>query len=369
MKPRTDTVLGAILAVILRLFLIAFSLWFLYRVRSILVTVLISVMATYVALPLVDALMRIRFCGKQIKMRRFWATLVVFIALGALTVGAMRVFYEPFLQEWNRLSGNLEFYVAQAQKLIGKTAAWYGALPPDLRNLIAPNEHGSAGDLVMRWINGIIEGTVAWVTHILDVILIPVLAFYFVLDSRSLKHEFIALLPRARWKEALKLAEHASKILQTYVVGQLILCLIAGVAIWIFLWFLNMDYALVLGVLAGVTRAIPIIGPIISGIPIVLLATLKSPAIGINVLIFFVVLHFVESKFILPSLMSGRVRLHPAVIIVVLLIGGEFFGILGMFLAVPVAAVIRETMRFYLVQPKLGPTQSRAAIGTEDNFA
>ena len=100
------------------------------------------------------------------------------------------------------------------------------------------------------------------------------------------------------------------------------------------------------------TRAVPIIGPIVAGVVIVLLALIKSPMLGLYMLVFFALLHFVESKFIMPKLIGHRMQLHPALVIVVLLIGAEFFGVLGMFLAAPVAAIIRTLIRYYILKPK-----------------
>ncbi|MCL6630469.1 MAG: AI-2E family transporter, partial [Armatimonadetes bacterium] len=109
---------------------------------------------------------------------------------------------------------------------------------------------------------------------------------------------------------------------------------------------------LILGVFSGLTRAIPVIGPIVSGLVIVLLGLAKAPVVGLYLLGFFAALHFVESKFIMPYLIGERMKLHPAVVIIVLLIGAEFFGIFGMFMAAPVAAILRVLIRHYLIKPK-----------------
>ena len=115
---------------------------------------------------------------------------------------------------------------------------------------------------------------------------------------------------------------------------------------------LGMPYALVLAVFAGITRAIPIVGPIVSGIPICILGALQSLPMGFALLIFMIIMHFAESKFIMPILIGDRMKLHPAIILIVLLIGAELFGILGMFLAAPIAAIIRELIYHYIIIPR-----------------
>jgi len=107
-----------------------------------------------------------------------------------------------------------------------------------------------------------------------------------------------------------------------------------------------------MSVFAGVTRAVPVVGPIVSGLAIVLLGVTQSVSLGLWLLIFFVVLQFAESKFIMPKLIGDRMQLHPATIIISLLVGAEFFGIFGMFMAAPVAAIIRVLIRYYLIKPR-----------------
>jgi len=146
--------------------------------------------------------------------------------------------------------------------------------------------------------------------------------------------------------------------MRTYIIAQLWLCVIAGVVVYIGLSLIHMPYALVLGLLAGFTRAIPIIGPILGGIPIVLLAAVLPPehgggiALALKVLVFFSALHLFESKLLMPKFIGHRIHLHAAVVIIVLLIGAEFFGLLGMFLAAPLAAIGRVLIGHYVIRPR-----------------
>jgi predicted PurR-regulated permease PerM len=126
---------------------------------------------------------------------------------------------------------------------------------------------------------------------------------------------------------------------------------------------------LTLGVLAGITRAIPIIGPIVGGIPIVLLSLKSGTGVALAVLSFFTILHLVESKFIMPLIIGDKMELHPVVIIIVLLVGGEvggtligapFGSLLGMFFAAPVAALIKVMIRrYWLARPNVAGAPKR----------
>lgn len=193
--------------------------------------------------------------------------------------------------------------------------------------------------------------------YVVEIVLLPVLAFYFLIDGHKLKREFVGLVPQKRLRETVRVLREFNLIMRSFIAGQFILCLLAGVVVGIGLAALKVPYPLILGLLAGVTRAIPIVGPIIGGIPIILLTLLSQGApVALGVLGFFTFLHFAESKFIMPLLIGDRMELHPVVIIVVLIVGGEIGGmliggqigaLLGMFFAAPLAAIARVLIRRY----------------------
>jgi predicted PurR-regulated permease PerM len=211
----------------------------------------------------------------------------------------------------------------------------------------------AAGTTVPEGLKRLAEGLMS----IVEIVLLPVLAFYFLVDGRKLKHEFIALVPRRRLTETMRMANEFNRIMRAFISSQFLLCVIAGVVVGAGLALLHVDFPITLGVLAGVTRAIPIIGPIVGGIPIVLLTLAdKGPGVALAVLGFFTFLHFAESKFIMPILIGDRMELHPVIVIVVLLIGGEAGGLiiggplgslLGMFFAAPVASLVKVMIRRY----------------------
>jgi len=133
-----------------------------------------------------------------------------------------------------------------------------------------------------------------------------------------------------------------NRTMQGYVRGQLILCLIAAVVTSTALYLLGVRVFLTLGILAGLARAVPVIGPMVTSVPIVAIAWIQVDArAAVIALVVFTVMHFVESKLIMPKVIGLESALHPVVVIVAILMGGEFLGITGMFVAVPIAAIVR----------------------------
>lgn len=354
MNPSTwvDAIVDLIWRIGGRLVLLAGMAYFLFRARSVIVAIILAAVVAYAAVPLVDFLNRYRVRGVSRKFQRFLATLIVFVALGTLVVVLMSAFFTPFTSELQGLSDKVGLYGEQLRDMAVSAQKWYIALPPDVQKLLQTQDFKNVGQALTRWSHAIVMTTVDLVSHLWEIILIPVLAFYFTLDSRIIKREFMGLVPKRRRREALAIIYEINGIMRSYVVGQFILCVIAGLVIGGILHLLDMQYVLILGVFAGVTRAVPVVGPLVSGAAIVLLGLIKAPIIGVYLLAIFAFLHFTESKFIMPKLIGQRMQLHPAIVIIVLLIGAEFFGILGMFMAAPVAAIIRVLVRFYLIGPK-----------------
>ena len=345
---RAEVVFGLIWGVGIRLLLIALAVYAVYRSRFVLITVLMAALLALLMTPLVDAICDMEWMRPQTLARRFMVTLIVFLFLFIAAGYSAYFLMVPFRDELRRLLETMDGRQGAIQGYMQEFNRWYQGLPPDVRAFLS-GQIGTVGPRLAESLRVLLGSTLQWVAHVVELITIPVLAFYFVLDSKPLKREFLFLIPRRRSREAVVLLREAALILQTYALSQIILCVIAGVVVGAGLWLLDIRYALTLGVLAGVTRAIPILGPIIGGIPIVLVTALQSVQSAVAVLIFFSLLHLVESKIIMPKLLGDRMHLHPAIILIVLLIGAEFFGVLGMFLAAPFAALLKVFYDFYVL--------------------
>ena len=344
---------------LVRLAVLAFAGYFLWRVRTILTDILVASILAFALIGPVNWLCRFHIPRIGARTHRLIATLLVFFALGYVVFAGAALMVSPFVDQVHGLTSNLPLYQHKVAQYAAEVQALYNGLPPDIRSLLHRPESGTGGGFSAGpWLQSLLLATATGIARIVDLILIPVLAFYFVLDGRSLRNEFLALLPRRRVRETLALIRESSGIMRTYIIAQLWLCVIAGVVVYIGLSLIHMPYALVLGLLAGFTRAIPIIGPILGGIPIVLLAAVLPPehgggiALALKVLVFFSALHLFESKLLMPKFIGHRIHLHAAVVIIVLLIGAEFFGLLGMFLAAPLAAIGRVLIGHYIIRPR-----------------
>ncbi len=347
----------AAFGLIVRLALVLGTAYVLYRVGFILVVVLMSVMLALAMAPLVDALQESRSMIRlKPEYRRVVATTVVFILVGLslvlLGIYIIRPLAEQviaFSENWVAHKNTLTGQVLQVQK-------FYQSLPADVRTFVEEQGVKDLGKRASEQLQHLGHKTVESGMLIVEMILVPVLAFSFLTESRPLKREFISLLPPTRIREGLFILRRTGEILQSYALGQLILAVIAGVVVWVLMVAIGVPYAVPLSLLAAVTRVIPVIGPMLGGVPIVLISAVGPRGINgaIFVLIAFTVMHLVESKVVMPRLIGHRIQLHPAMVIIVLLIGAQFFGMWGMFLAAPVAAVVKVLLQHYLIRPRHG---------------
>lgn len=134
--------------------------------------------------------------------------------------------------------------------------------------------------------------------------------------------------------------------LGSFIRGQLLISAIVGVLIAVGLSIIGVDFALIIGLIAGIFNIVPYFGPVIGAIPAVISALLKSPLSAVYVVILFIVVNQVESSIISPNILGEHVGLHPVTVIFCIISGGYLFGILGVILAVPVTSIIKVTLRY-----------------------
>ena len=148
--------------------------------------------------------------------------------------------------------------------------------------------------------------------------------------------------------EAEDILKDMDDALSSYIQGQLIVSLCVGVLAYIGYVVIGLEYALVLGLFAMATNVIPFIGPWIGTFPALIVGILASPFQALLVIIVVVIVQQIESNFISPLVMGKKLNMHPLTIIFVLLIGGQFAGLLGLLLAVPTYALIKSNCQSYI---------------------
>jgi predicted PurR-regulated permease PerM len=137
-----------------------------------------------------------------------------------------------------------------------------------------------------------------------------------------------------------------SRDLNGAIRGQLLICVINGILTTLGMMLLGVNYAVTIGIIAAVCSLIPVFGTVISTIPAVLIALTQSWLMALEVVGVILLIHLIEANFLNPKVMGHNVELHPAIILSALYIAEHYFGVVGLLLAVPVAAAVRSIVRF-----------------------
>ena len=172
-------------------------------------------------------------------------------------------------------------------------------------------------------------------------ILVPILAFFFLKDANLFRVGILRLFPSGRWRARMEsVIFDINTTLAAYTRAQLISCLIIGITCTVGFYILGNDYALLLGIMAGIFEFVPLIGPITIGIIAIFVSGLESGWQALWTGIFLAVLRVIHDYVTYPRIIRGGIHLHPLAIILSVLAGEQIAGIPGVFLSIPIVALL-----------------------------
>jgi predicted PurR-regulated permease PerM len=319
-----------------------------WRVRAVIAVVLLAVVCSYVLRPVVQAISDFgpHVGGRRRGVSRGVAAAAVFTLLLALLWLTFRLTAPSLGRQIGELQAGWPRLLDAVVVLASDAEQYYSErLPPSLRPAVDSWVEDAADALTATAGKGV-GATVHGVGFVIEMLLVPILAFYFLADGPSIRRQALFFVPQRYLARTERVLDRSDDIFQRYIKGQVILCIIAFVVVTLGLWLLKVDFYLLLGIFAGLTRAVPIIGPVVGGVPIMIVVLVtKSTSLALWVLAAFSLMHFLESKFLMPAILGHHLDLHPVLIIVALLVGAQMGGLLGIFLAAPVLAAVKTLVR------------------------
>lgn len=321
-----------------------------YLIRDTLGAFVLGALLAFLINPMVDRLARF--------LPRALAIVVIFVALVAVLAGVATVFVPLLTTEIGQLQAQLPSILSQAQGQIehlqGQKITLFG-FQIDLSRQ-ANNLDQRAGEFLLgQFGNALTIGLVA-LNLLLQVILTLIVAFLVSLDAHNISSFVRQLVPGDYREDFDDIWPKLKSMLFGYLRGQLTVATIIGVGVGVALWIEKMPFAFALGVLAGITALVPFIGPWIGAIPILLVALSAGVGEAVLVGVTYLVITNVVLQFLFPRILGAAVKLPALLVIVAFLAGFSLAGILGMFIAIPVAATIailfdHVYLRVYGAQP------------------
>ncbi|MGV2622195.1 UNVERIFIED_CONTAM: AI-2E family transporter [Halobacillus marinus] len=306
----------------------------------------VLVMVGRVLLPFVLALVLSLLLHPLVKtlegvgVRRSIAILLIFLLFFSLTSWGIYKGYPRLLEQVKLLNDQLPDLAASYQAWTKEYYAHTERLPDGMHHkldqAITTFEEGLSARLM-----AVFTGLSGIFNMIILLAVIPVMTFYFLKDYKRIGLAFLHLLPRSWHQEAQRLVIQLNHSLGGYIRGQLLISLFVGVFATIGFWLIDLPYPLVLGLVAGVTNIIPYFGPLLGAGPALIVALTVSFQALLFTLAVVVVIQVLEGNLLSPYIMGRSIHIHPLLIILALLAGGELAGIPGMILAVPVLTCLK----------------------------
>lgn len=334
--------------------------WLLWSARSALTPFLVGLVLAYLLLPLVNRLNR--------HMPRWSAILIVYLIAASSLAIFFSFIFPPLIDQilqllrsipsLETLQGWIDLAVVEYEQILAN-------LPPEMQqevqqgvasalttaaNTIRTNFVDYLQSVGTFLLNSVLS-VVNTVTFLLGFFLIPFWLFYVMMDQRKASEALNSLIhPRLR-ADFWAVTTIIDKVFAGYLRGQLLLGAVVGAAAGIGLLILRMfglevPYILLLAVIAGITELIPVIGPIIGAVPAIILGFIDSPTTGIAVLVLYILIQQLENNFLVPRIVGDSVGIHPAILMVLLVVCSQVFGLTGAILSAPMGAVFRDVFSY-----------------------
>ncbi len=316
---------------IYRTILIGVAFWFLFVIRDILLIVFAAVVIASAIDPVAHFL-------KKKRVPRGVTVSVVYLLLVGIVVAAFALVIPPLSEQISQLAQTLPQLAASISAHFGlQSSATQDQIIAQLQNLLQ-----TAGDNAAIFSVSVFERTRSLLDAIISLIVVFMIAFYLSLEERALHRVFQLFVPREHMAYVDRIIERTQHKIGRWVLGQIALMAVMGIVIGVGLTLMGLKYALSLAIVAAIMEVIPVIGPIITAIPAILLGLTVSPLTAGIVLIFYVLAHQLENHVLVPNIMGKAIGLNPLITLLAVLLGARLFGIPGIILAVPFAAIVSD---------------------------
>ncbi len=286
------------------------------------------------------------------KIPKVLAIIIVFGIIIALLILTIFFLIPGVINQLNILYKEIPSFIENYQNLILSIKPQLSKFinPVDVEILLKENLSE-----LQRNVLGFSQTIIIYLSNIVSsitfgIVIVPLILFYLMRDMFIFKENLYIYVSRENKKEFKEVLEEIDHIVSGFIRGRIIVCFIVGILIGIGLYFLNLEFALIIGIVSGVFNFIPYLGPII-GVALALIFALGNPWWSLLlIVVLFVLVNQFETVYLNPHILGKGLGLHPLTVILSMLICGQLLGILGILVAVPLAAILKVLFFRYLVQ-------------------
>ena len=352
---------------VLRVVVLLVAAYIAWQARFALLPFALGGIAVYILTPLVDrlaALVPVRSHRGDV-VRRGVAVLVLYVVVGLALFGLGFALVPVAADQIARFVDELPDLLTAARRELNELLREYHHRVP-----IAAQER--IGSYVEEWtasfasgIAATARGSLAWLTGTLGLLIgflaIPFWMFYVLRDRHFAAENFRRSIPQPAQADVSNVLLMVDQMIGRYIRAQIVLGVVVGIAVGAGLTLMGVELSLALGLFAGVTELIPIIGPWLGAVPAVIIVAATEPELLPWVVLLYVVVQQLENNLLVPRVHGHALDLHPAMIILLLVVAGSVFGFIGLIVIVPLAAILREL--FWYADHRFAGATPEEALG------
>lgn len=336
--------------------------WVLWQARGALTPFVVGAFVAYLLAPVVDLVHRnLHLPSRFFGLSSALSVLITYLGALAIMVTAGYFLIPPLFGQTTQFINNVPTYIKDAQVQFDKLNGFYDTNIPDVvRNNIQKNLDAvgtQVSDTVRAAMKITFNAVGTLIGFIAGLALLPLWLFYVLKDQRSGMLWFYNLWPVGWRRDVREVVGIVDRILSAYIRVQLFLALLIGTTTGVTMWLIGIKQAIVLGLLAGLFELVPVLGPWLAFFAAALVTLATDPGKILLVGVAFVGIQQLENTFLVPKLQGDALRINPAVIMMLLVIGGSLWGLLGLIVIIPLTAVLRDVFLYLYKRTEFSPDE------------
>lgn len=279
--------------------------------------------------------------------RRLLATAIVFLSAVLFVIFAMWVVIPNLFDSFRVFLANFSTYSTQTEKMVLDVAERMNLNQADIQKFFNElNLANTVNEFISNNISKAMNYSISLIQLFSNLVIAIAAAFYMLLYKENLLHAWknilYSVVSRDKANFLTLYSIDAKNVFQQYIVGNILDSLLVGVVCWIGMLILRIPYAPMIGFIIGVTNVIPVFGPFLGAIPVILLLLMIHPMSAIVFAVFILILQQIDGNVLKPLILGDKLGINGFWILFSVTVGGSLFGVAGMFLGVPIFALIYE---------------------------
>ena len=286
------------------------------------------------------------------KAPKVLAIIIVFGIIIALLILTIFFLIPSVINQLNILYKEIPNFIENYQNLILSIKPQLSKFinPADVEILLKENLSE-----LQKGVLGFSQSIIIYLSNIVSsitfgIVIVPLILFYLMRDMFKFKENLYIFVSKENKKEFKEVLEEIDHIVSGFIRGRIIVCFIVGTLIGIGLYFLNLKFALIIGIVSGAFNFVPYLGPIVGVVLALIFALGSSWWTLLMIVVLFVLANQLEAIYLNPNILGKGLGLHPLTVILSMLICGQLLGILGVLVAVPLVAILKVLAIRYLIQ-------------------